>query len=154
MNIGTLAKEDNDKLNKRHCPICNSQHFVEGPSGGHAVNIACENGHRFWFAPPFTAEYQGEIKVERDELLLTKEERSAVLEDVGYSATNLEANMAMLEAQLDKAIPAIREDTLKELLSWMGDEKKWVEDSLSYRASKTLLAALKQGKLPQDIKEE
>jgi len=61
-----LSKEENDKLNQGECPKCGSKKFVEGPSGGMATNIACENGHRFWFATPFTAEYQGEIKVERE----------------------------------------------------------------------------------------
>ena len=70
MNIGKLSEENNSKLNSGSCPICESKHFVEGPSGGGAVNIACENGHRYWFAPPFTAEYQGKIKVEREGELL------------------------------------------------------------------------------------
>ena len=65
-----LSKEENDKLNQGGCPKCGSKYFVKGPRGGGAVNIACENGHRFWFAPPFTAEYQGEIKVEREGDLL------------------------------------------------------------------------------------
>lgn len=66
MESERLSKEDNDKLNSGICPKCGSTHFVQGPSGGSAQNIACENGHRFWFAPPFTAEYQGKVKVERD----------------------------------------------------------------------------------------
>ncbi len=70
METGKLAKEDNDKLDKGICPLCDSERFVEGPSGGMATNIACENGHRFWVAPPFTAEYQGEIKVEKTGELL------------------------------------------------------------------------------------
>lgn len=65
MKTGKLSEEDNKTLNSGKCPFCGSNHFVEGPSGGMATNIACENGHRFWFAPPFTAEYQGIIKVER-----------------------------------------------------------------------------------------
>jgi hypothetical protein len=60
-----LTAEENETLNSGECPKCGSKHFVEGPHGGYAVNIACENGHRFWFAPPFTAKYQGEIRVER-----------------------------------------------------------------------------------------
>lgn len=60
-----LTAEENETLNSGKCPKCGSTHFVEGPRGGFAVNIACENGHRYWFSPPFTAEYQGEIKVER-----------------------------------------------------------------------------------------
>ena len=70
MEIGKLPKEDNDKLNSGACPVCGSKKFVEGPKGGMATNIACENGHRFWFAPPFTAEYQGEIRVEKEGDLL------------------------------------------------------------------------------------
>ena len=61
-----LNENDDRKLKSGECPKCGSKHFVEGPRGGMAVNIACENGHRFWFVPPFTAEYQGEIKVEKD----------------------------------------------------------------------------------------
>lgn len=65
-----LSREENEKLNQGICPKCGSTHFVEGPRGGMALNIACENGHRFWFAPPFTALYQGKIKVEREGELL------------------------------------------------------------------------------------
>jgi len=66
-----LSEEENGKLNNHgECPKCGSTHFVTGPRGGEALNIACENGHRFWFAPPFTAEYQGTIKVEREGDLL------------------------------------------------------------------------------------
>ncbi len=65
-----LNEEDDKKLMSGKCPKCNSKHFVEGPSGGLAMNIACENGHRFWFSPPFTSAYQGKIKVERDGDLL------------------------------------------------------------------------------------
>jgi len=65
-----LSEEENGKLNHGGCPKCGSTHFVKGPRGGGALNIACENGHRFWFAPPFTAEYQGTIKVEREGDLL------------------------------------------------------------------------------------
>jgi len=65
-----LNPEDNRKLNNGKCPKCDSEHFVEGPRGGGTVNIACENGHRFWFAPPFTSEYQGQIKVEHEGDLL------------------------------------------------------------------------------------
>jgi len=66
MEIGKLNKQDEQTLRSGKCPGCGSEHFVEGPRGGGAVNIACENGHRFWFAPPFTSEYQGQIKVERE----------------------------------------------------------------------------------------
>lgn len=65
-----LTPEEDKKLKSGICPKCDSEHFVEGPSGGGAINIACENGHRFWFAPPFTSEYQGLIKVEREGELL------------------------------------------------------------------------------------
>lgn len=65
-----LSIEDDAQLKSGFCPKCGSEHFVEGPSGGMALNIACENGHRFWFAPPFTSEYQGKIKVEREGELL------------------------------------------------------------------------------------
>lgn len=65
-----LSSEDDKKLKSGTCPKCGSTKFVEGPHGGGAMNIACENGHRFWFAPPFTSEYQGTIKVERDGELL------------------------------------------------------------------------------------
>ena len=65
-----LTREENEKLNKGECPKCGSREFVEGPHGGGAVNIACSNGHRFWFAPPFTAEYQGSIRVDRNGGLL------------------------------------------------------------------------------------
>ena len=61
-----LNEAEDKRLKSGSCPQCNSDKFVEGPSGGMAVNIACENGHRFWFAPPFTSEYQGQIKVERE----------------------------------------------------------------------------------------
>ena len=60
-----LTPEDDKLLKGGECPKCHSKHFVEGPRGGLAVNITCENGHRFWFSPPFTSEYQGEIRVER-----------------------------------------------------------------------------------------
>lgn len=65
-----LTEEEDAKLKSHKCPKCGSPHFVEGPRGGGAINIACENGHRFWYAPPFTSEYQGVIKVERDGELL------------------------------------------------------------------------------------
>ena len=64
--VEKLNQEDDAKLKKGVCPKCGSTHFVEGPSGGNAINIACEKGHRFWFAPPFTSEYQGTIRVERE----------------------------------------------------------------------------------------
>lgn len=60
-----LNKAGDKKLKSGICPKCDSTHFVKGPRGGGALNIACENGHRFWFAPPSTSEYQGQIKVER-----------------------------------------------------------------------------------------
>ncbi len=66
MEIGKLTQEEDTKLKSGICPECGSGHFVEGPWGGGAVNIACENGHRYWFAPPFTSEYQGQIRVERE----------------------------------------------------------------------------------------
>lgn len=66
MTSEKLSEEGNKKLNRGICPKCNSTHFVKGPQGGSALNIACENGHRFWFGPPFTAEYQGVIRVERE----------------------------------------------------------------------------------------
>jgi len=66
MEIGKLNKQDEQTLRSGKCPECGSDHFVEGPSGGLAVNIACENGHRFWYGGPFTPEYQGQIKVERE----------------------------------------------------------------------------------------
>jgi hypothetical protein len=62
---GKLTKEDEATLRSGKCPACESEHFVEGPRGGLAVNIACENGHRFWYGGPFTPEYQGKIHVER-----------------------------------------------------------------------------------------
>lgn len=65
-----LTRDENEKLNAGKCPKCDTSKFVHGPRGGSAINIACENGHRFWFAPPFTAEYQGQIKVERKGNLL------------------------------------------------------------------------------------
>lgn len=68
--VEKLNQEDDEKLKNGECPKCGSKHFVEGPSGGMARNIACENGHRFWFAPPFTSEYQGQIRVEREGDLL------------------------------------------------------------------------------------
>jgi len=61
-----LSKEEDEKLKSGNCPKCGNQHFIKGPRGGGALNIACENGHRFWFAPPFTSEYQGTIRVERE----------------------------------------------------------------------------------------
>lgn len=61
-----LSQEDDKRLVSGECPKCGSKHFIEGPGGGGAMNIACENGHRFWFAPPFTSEYQGQIKVEHE----------------------------------------------------------------------------------------
>jgi len=70
MSSRKLTTEEDNKLKSGTCPKCGSTHFVEGPCGGNSVNIACENGHRFWFAPPFTSEYQGEIKVEREGELL------------------------------------------------------------------------------------
>jgi len=60
-----LTPEDDKLLKSGECPKCHSKHFIEGPRGGLSVNIACEHGHRFWFAPPFTSEYQGQIRVER-----------------------------------------------------------------------------------------
>lgn len=65
-----LSQEDDKRLVSGECPKCGSKHFIEGPGGGGAMNIACENGHRFWFAPPFTSEYQGQIKVEHEGDLL------------------------------------------------------------------------------------
>lgn len=66
LTIGKLIEEDEKTLRKGKCPACGSEHFIEGPHGGAAVNIACENGHRFWVAGPFTPEYQGKIRVERE----------------------------------------------------------------------------------------
>lgn len=70
MNDRDLTPEEDQKLKSGVCPECGSEHFVEGPRGGLAVNIACENGHRFWYAPPFTSKYQGLIKVEHEGDLL------------------------------------------------------------------------------------
>lgn len=61
-----LSPEDDQKLKSGECPKCGSREFFDGPRGGMARNIFCENGHRFWFAPPFTSEYQGQAKVRRD----------------------------------------------------------------------------------------
>lgn len=65
-----LNQEEDKKLKNGECPKCGSKDFIEGPWGGGAVNIACEKGHRFWYAPPFISEYQGQIKVEREGELL------------------------------------------------------------------------------------
>ena len=65
-----LTAEEDKKLKSGVCPKCGAKKFAEGPSGGMAANIACSGGHRFWFEPPFTSEYQGTIKVERDGELL------------------------------------------------------------------------------------
>lgn len=61
-----LTPEDDRLLKSGECPKCHSKKFVQGPRGGAAVNIACEKGHRYWFSPPFTSEYQGKIRVERE----------------------------------------------------------------------------------------
>lgn len=61
-----LTPEEDKKLKAGICPKCGSTRFIKGPEGGNARNIACENGHRFWFDLDFTCEYQGTIKVERD----------------------------------------------------------------------------------------
>jgi len=65
-----LTKEEDALLKGGVCPKCKSERFVRGPRGGGAVNIACENGHRFWYGPPFTSEYQGTIRVEKNGPLL------------------------------------------------------------------------------------
>lgn len=63
MKIGKLNREEEQILRNGKCPICASERFWEGPHGGGAVNIFCENGHRFWVGWPFTSEYQGQEKV-------------------------------------------------------------------------------------------
>lgn len=72
MDDQKLTPEEDEKLKSGECPKCGSKKFFEGPSGGGATNIFCENGHRFWYAPPFTSEYQGQakVKVEGDRLSL------------------------------------------------------------------------------------
>lgn len=70
MEIGKLNKADEATLRAGKCPACGSEEFFEGPHGGLAVNIFCENGHRYWYGGPFTPEYQGQakVKVEGDTL--------------------------------------------------------------------------------------
>lgn len=65
-----LTDEEENILKGGNCPMCGSEHFFEGPHGGNAVNIFCENGHRFWYAPPFPSEYQGHEEVRRDGKML------------------------------------------------------------------------------------
>lgn len=39
-----------------HCPVCNHTEFLEGPSGGMAVNIqCCQCETKFWWGGPFRA---------------------------------------------------------------------------------------------------
>lgn len=64
MEEGKLSKEDEATLRGGKCPACGSERFFEGPHGGLAVNIICENGHKFWVAGPFTPEYLGQERVE------------------------------------------------------------------------------------------
>jgi hypothetical protein len=66
VKLGKLTKEDELILWQGKCPVCGSEHFIKGPRGGGAINIVCENGHRFWVGWPFTPEYQGMIHVERE----------------------------------------------------------------------------------------
>lgn len=54
-----LTKEEDAKLNSDECPKCGSNKFYHLAWGGLAQNITCENGHKFWYAPPFTSEYIG-----------------------------------------------------------------------------------------------
>ena len=56
---GKLSAEHDKQLKDGVCPACGSTKFYHLAWGGLAENIACENGHRFWYSPPFTSEYQG-----------------------------------------------------------------------------------------------
>lgn len=57
MEIGKLNKKDEATIRSGKCPACGAEKWVEGPSGGLAMNTACSNGHRFWMGGPFTPEY-------------------------------------------------------------------------------------------------
>lgn len=56
-------------LNTGICPDCATSMFIEGPSGGAAMNIKCAGcGSKFWFAPPFTPE-----RIDNDDQFYTRE---------------------------------------------------------------------------------
>ncbi|GAH58504.1 unnamed protein product [marine sediment metagenome] len=68
-----LNEQDDAKLKNGVCPKCGSQKFYKLAEGGAvvintshykfaALNIACENGHKYWYGP-FTSEYIGQEKV-------------------------------------------------------------------------------------------
>lgn len=63
MEVGKLSEEDAATLRNGKCPVCGSEKFFQGPQGGLASNILCENGHKFWVAGPFNPEYLGQEKV-------------------------------------------------------------------------------------------
>lgn len=45
--------------NLNQCPTCGSSRWQEGPRGGNAQNMRCENGHILWYSPPFATEVIG-----------------------------------------------------------------------------------------------
>ena len=58
--MNKLDEKEDQKLKRGICPKCDSENFYHLAWGGGARNIVCENGHKFWFAPPFVSEYIGQ----------------------------------------------------------------------------------------------
>lgn len=55
--MSEVTKEESEKLAQGICPDCNGKDFLEGPHGGLAVNIQCDNcKSKFNIRWPFTPE--------------------------------------------------------------------------------------------------
>ena len=81
-----------DELKKRlfeeqRCGFCDSQEFLEGPSGGMSVNIMCAScGARFNICPPFSAEVIGQPTIPEGVLLVTHEEELGMIDRIVHWA--------------------------------------------------------------------
>ena len=89
MEIGQLNEADAQVLRGGKCPVCGSERFWDGPHGGMAANIFCENGHRFWVSWPFTPEYQGQTKVEIVDRVVYSDEQMRSYVSSAQSTTDL-----------------------------------------------------------------
>ncbi len=55
--IEKVIKSEEEKLRRGVCPDCGGDKFLEGPHGGLAVNVQCDNcGSRFNLCWPFSPE--------------------------------------------------------------------------------------------------
>ena len=54
---GKLTEAQDKELKNGTCPACVSTNFYRLAPWRVSRNIACENGHIFWFSPPVTSHY-------------------------------------------------------------------------------------------------